>query len=85
MAVRDFFETSQHCVIVEGAALYDNMASKLGGIGYFDDLVKRVFDDRVGESGGNVRDLSPFFLCLFDFGIHEYRTTGTKINGMLCV
>ena len=58
------FEAPQHGVVVEGSALDDDMLSQLRSVGDLDDLVKSVLDDRIGQSGGDVRYGSAFLLGL---------------------
>ena len=70
-AVRDLLKAPKDRVVVEGAALDDDIASQFGGVGDLDDLIERIFDHGIGESGGNVRDGRAFLLGLLDLGIHE--------------
>ena len=51
LSVRDQLQAAQDSVIIEGAALYDDVAPQLGRIGYLDNLEKRVLDDRVSKAG----------------------------------
>ena len=59
------------------------MFSQLRGIGYLDYLIQSVFNNRVGQTCGDIRYLSAFLLGLFHFGVHEYRTSGSEVNGIL--
>ena len=61
------------------------MLSQILGIRDFDDLIKRIFDDRVGETGGDIGNLGAFFLRLFHVGIHKNCTARTKIYRILGV
>ena len=47
----DLLEASEHRVVVEGAALDNNMISEVGGIRDLDHLKKRILDDGVGKPG----------------------------------
>ena len=80
--VCNLFKASQDCIIVKGSALYNDLFTKLGCIGYLDNLEKGIFDNRVGKSSGDIRYGCAFFLCLFYLGIHKYGTTGTKVDRM---
>ena len=48
---RDLFKTAQYGVIVESTALYDDMISEFGGVGNFDHLKQRIFDNGICKSG----------------------------------
>ena len=85
MAVGDFFKASENCVIIKGSALYHNVLSELRGVGNLDYFVKRIFDNGIGKSGRNIRNLCSFFLSLFHLGVHKYRTSCSEINGMFCI
>ena len=83
-AAGNLFETSQNCIIVESTTLYNDVSAKFGSIRNLDNLIECIFDNRVSKTCGNIGYFSSFFLCLFNFGIHENGTSGTKINRMLC-
>ena len=83
-AAGNLFETSQNCIIVESTTLYNDVSAKFGSIRNFDNLIERIFDNRVSKTCGNIGNLSSFFLRLLYLGIHENSTSGTKINRMLC-
>ena len=80
----------EHRFIIEGAALDHNVAAQLGGIGELYDLIKGVFDDGIGKTGGNVLNGGPFLLGLLYVGIHEHGAAGAQIHrvlgkkGLLC-
>ena len=78
--VGDLFKASQYRIVIECTTLYDDIFSKLGSIGYFDNFVQRVLDNRVSQTGGDISDGSALFLCLFYFGVHEYGTSGTEVD-----
>ncbi len=78
----NLLESPEYCIIIEGAALDDDVFSQVPGIGQLDDLEKGVFDDRIGQAGGDVRDRSPLLLGLLDLRIHEDRAAGTQIDRM---
>ena len=80
----NLLESPEYCIIIEGAALDDDVFSQVPGIGQLDDLEKGVFDDRIGQAGGDVRDRSPLLLGLLDLRIHEDRAAGAQVNRVLC-
>ena len=84
MTVGNFFEASENRVIIKGSALYHNVFSKLRGIGNLDYLIKSVFDNRIGKSGRNIRNLCAFLLGLLYLGVHKYRASCAEIYRMLC-
>ena len=77
------FKAAQDGIIIESSTLYDNVFSKGRSIGYFNYFIQCIFNNRVSQTGRNICYRSPFFLSLLDFGIHEYGTSGSKINWML--
>ena len=79
----NFFKASKNCVIVEGSTLNYDIFSEILCIRELDNLKKCIFDDRVGKSCRNVGDRRAFLLGLLYFGIHKYRTSGSKINWIL--
>ena len=83
-AAGNLFEASKNRIIVESTTLYNDVFTKFGSIRNLDNLIECIFDNRVSKTCGNIGNLSSFFLCLFNFGIHKYGTSGTKINRMLC-
>ena len=80
VAAQKLFKGAQYGVIIERAALDHDMFAQFGRIFYFDDLVQGIFDDRVGKAGGDIGEGCPFFLGLFDLGIHEDGAAGTQVN-----
>ena len=61
----NFFERAENGFVVEGTALYYYMLAEVFCIGKLDDLVKRVFNNRVGEACGNIRNGRLFKLGSF--------------------
>ena len=49
---------------MEGAALNHDVPSKILRGGQLDHLVQGILDDRVGKSGGNIRNRRSFLLGL---------------------
>ena len=84
LTLRRALEGAEHSVIVEGTALHHNVLAEARGIGNFDDLKERVLDDRVSETGRNIGDGCALLLRLFDVRVHEDRTAGTEVHGILC-
>ena len=83
-AVRNALKASEHCVVVEGTALYDDVAAKLFRVGDLYYLIKSVPDDGVRESGRDVGDGRALLLCLLHAGVHEYRASCSEVYGVLC-
>ena len=83
LPVEQLFQATQHSVIIECTALYDNMAAQLTYVFELHNLEQGVLDDRERDTGGNIRYFGAFFLRLFDLGIHEHRTTCAQIHGCL--
>ena len=79
-AVRDALKAAKDRVVVEGAALHDDVLSELRGVGDLDDLIQRVLDDGVGEAGRDVGDGRAFLLGLLDLGIHEDRAARAQVD-----
>ena len=84
LSAGDGLHTAQNGVIIEGAALDDDISAQLGGIGDLDDLEEGIFDDRVCKACGDVGDIRSFLLRLFDAGIHKYGAARSQVDGMLC-
>ena len=79
----DALKAPQHRVVVEGAALHDDIFSELARVGELDNLKQCVFDNGVGETGGNIRDGGALLLCLLYFGIHKHRAARAEVNRVL--
>ena len=77
------FDGAQDRLVEEGAALHDDFITGFLRIAQLDDLIKGIFDDRIGQPCGDVADARAFLLCLFHHGIHKYRTARTQIHRML--
>ena len=77
-------KASKNTVVVEGSTLYHNMTSQLFGIGNLDNLVKRILDNRVCKTCGNISYGCTFLLGLLYLGVHKYSTSCSKVNGVLC-
>ena len=83
VAAGDFLERAQHSVVIEGAALYNDVLTQLRGRGYLHDLEQRVFDDGIGKTGGDIGYARALLLRLLDAGVHENRAARAKVNGIL--
>ena len=84
LPARDGLHTAQNGIIIEGAALDDDIFAQLGGVGDLDNLEEGILDDRVSQAGGDVGDIRAFLLRLFDTGIHKYGAARSQVDGMLC-
>ena len=76
----NFLKGPQYSVVIEGAALHDDLVSHFGVIPDLDDLLQGILDDRIRQTCRNIADTGPLFLCLLDTRIHEYSTAGTQVN-----
>ena len=83
LAAGDGLHAAQNGVVIEGAALDDDIFAKLGGIRHLDDLEEGIFDDGVGEAGGDVGDIRALLLGLLDAGIHKDGAAGPQVDGVL--
>ena len=77
-------KTSKYTVVVEGSALHYNMTSQLFGIGNLDNLVKRILDNRICKTCGNISYGCAFLLGLLYLGVHKYGTSCSKVNRVFC-
>ena len=77
-------KASKYTIVVEGSALHYNMTSQLFGIGNLDNLVKRILDNRVCKTCGNISYGCAFLLGLLYLGVHKYGTSCSKINRVFC-
>ncbi len=84
IAAGNLLERAQHGVVVEGAALHDDIFAKLRSGGHLHYLEQRVFDDRIGKACRNVGDARALLLCLLDAGVHENRAPRAEVDGILC-
>ena len=83
LAAQELFESPQDGVVVESAALDDDVLAELGRVFDLDDFIQGILDDRVREACRDVGQRSPFFLSLLDFRVHKYCTSCTYINRVL--
>ena len=77
-------KASKYTVVVEGSALHYNMTSQLFGIGNLDNLVKRILDNRICKTCGNISYGCAFLLGLLYLGVHKYGTSCSKVNRVFC-
>ena len=80
----DLLKASQYRIIIKSTTLYNDMPAKFCRIRNLDNLVKRVLDNRVRKTCGNIRYLRALFLRLFYLGVHKYGTACSKVDWMLC-
>ena len=83
LAAQELFESPQDGVVVESAALDDDVLAELGRVFDLDDFIQGILDDRVREACRDVGQCSPFFLGLLDFGVHEDRAARAQVDGAL--
>ena len=60
------------------------MLAQIGCAGDLDDLKQRVLDDRVGQTGGDIRNGCALLLGLLYVGVHEHGAAGTQVGWILC-
>ena len=84
LSAADHFKAFQHRIIVEGTALYNHGFPHCLRVGNLDDLKQCIFDNGIRQTCGDIRNLCALLLCLLHAGIHKYRTSGAKINGIFC-
>ncbi len=70
----------QHRVIIKRTTLHDHGFPHRFRVRNFNHLQQGVFDNGIRQPCGNIRHVRAFLLRLLYAGIHEYRTTGTKVN-----
>ena len=75
----NFLKGSKHRLVVEGAALDNNVPTQILRGCQLDDLVQGIFDDGVGKACGDIGDGGSLLLGLLDVGIHEHRAPGTQV------
>ena len=78
-----FLKGAEHSLIVEGAALYHDVAAQLLGAGRADDLVQRVLDDGDGQTGADIFNRGTVLLRLLDRRVHEHGAAAAKVNGLV--
>ena len=74
---------AEHSLIVEGAALYHDVATQLLGAGRADDLVQRVLDDGDGQTGADIFNRGTVLLRLLDRRVHKHGAAAAKVNGLV--
>ena len=79
------FQGAKQGVVLEGAALRDDVFAEFFRAGNLDDLVEGVLDHGIGESRRNVADRSSFLLRLLDARIHEHGAAGAEVHGVFGV
>ena len=83
LALRDPLEASKNRVIVKCPALDDDILSELACVGDLYDLVEGIFDDRISQACGDVRNGRALLLGLLDLGVHEDRAAGAEVDRVL--
>ena len=82
LASGDQFKASKYGIIIESTALYNDFFAQILRVCQFNNLQQCILDNGISQSGGDIADFSTFLLSLFDIGIHENSTSGTKVNRM---
>ncbi len=77
---RELLKRAKHCLVVEGAALHDNVRTELLRVGELDDLEQRILDDRAGKSGADVLNGCALLLRLLDIGVHKHGAARAEVD-----
>ncbi len=85
LAAADSLKAAKNGIVIEGAALNNDVFAEILRVGNLDNFIKRIFDNGISKTGGNIGNGSAFLLSLFNLGIHKYGTTGTEVNRILGV
>ena len=85
VTVQEFLHAAQHGVVVECAALHDDVVAELADILELHDLEERILDDGERDAGRDVGDVSALFLRLLDLRVHEDRAARAEVYGGLRV
>ena len=83
VAVEELLHAAQHGVVVERAALHDDMVAELAHILELHDLEERVLDDGERDARRDVRDLRALLLRLLDLRIHKDRAARAEVDRRL--
>lgn len=62
-----FFKGPQDSIVVEGSTLAHDVVTQFVGAPHLDDLEEGVFNDRKGQTGGNVTNRGPSFCTCLTF------------------
>jgi len=79
---RNVFERTQHGIVVERTALHDDFRADVARLTQFNNFEKRVFNNRIRKTCGDVGDGRTFFLRLFDAAVHKYGTPASQVDGL---
>ena len=84
LLAHDVLDGSQNSVVEEGSALYDDLLPCFIRVSQFDDLIEGIADDGIAQSRTDIADGRALLLGLLYLGVHEYRTSRSKIDRRLC-
>ena len=79
----DLLERTENGVVVEGAALRDDVPSERTRVGQANDLVERVFDDRIRKPRRDVGNRCALLLRLLDLRVHEDGAARAEVDRRL--
>ena len=79
---RNVFERAQHGIVVERTALHDDFRADVARLTQFNNFEKRVFNNRIRKTRGDVGDGRAFFLRLLDAAVHKYGTPASQVDGL---
>ena len=79
-----FFKGAKHSFIIEGTALYHDLAAQLFRAGGADHLVQRVLDHADGQTCRDILDAGTVLLCLLDRAVHEHGAAAAQVHRAVC-
>ena len=78
------FKGAKHSFIIEGTALYHDLAAQLFRAGGADHLVQRVLDHADGQTCRDILDAGTVLLCLLDRAVHEHGAAAAQVHRAVC-
>ena len=77
--IQQKFHAAQHGIVIESTALDHDMVAQFGNIFKLHNFKEGILNNADSDARRNIRQRRPFFLGLFNPGVHEHRTTGAQI------
>ena len=74
------FQGAKQAIIDKGTALHNHMLAQLFKIAELHDFVAGVTHHGIAQPRGDIADFGPFFLGLFDLGVHEHRAPRAQVH-----
>ena len=76
------FQCTQHRIIFEGAALYDNLFAEHSGIGYAHNFCEYIADNRAAQPRHNILRCASVFLFRDNRTVHKHGAAAAQIGGL---